>query len=491
MRPIQAALLTAAVLVSEPGRAALPATTPSPSCPDRGPGLTPSREFMPGVDLVHHSRVREAAVLFEQLAARRPDDPAPAFFQAHAIWWDAVFTERLGHLPPAFETAIEKVLRIAGDRTDPDTSLWVGSACVLRAQMLARARQPLRAGSDARRGKRALERAARDPCLPDAGFGLGAYNYYADRLGALVKGLRALLFIPGGNAELGLRQVAAAAERGTWTRLEAHLLLALIFTSPEEENWAQALLHARAAHALLPRAPTPTLALAALLDDTGRDTEAAALYDTLLGDSSLDFTDHADGVTGVAADRRARQLIRALRPRAAAAVLGVAVRGGSSASHPAMERARALHARLRFELGEDESGPPPGLQECERGWLVPIDAAASSGFDGPEATARWRALERVHPCGAVDPQRRHWALGAGLLRAGEPVAARTHLEPAATGPDADIQGWSLLLLAELDLSAGETRAAARRLTSAAGLRGFRHRVEARWRHSQFEVRRPQ
>jgi len=156
-----------------------------------------------------------------------------------------------------------------------------------------------------------------------------------------------------------------------------------------------------------------------------------------------------------------------------------------------MDRAAGLLARLRFELGEETAVPPTGLQECERGWLAPIDDAARAGFDGATAIARWRALERIHPCGAIDPPRRHWALGSGLLRAGDPTAARTHLEQAATGGDADPQGWSLLMLADLDLAAGDARAALRRVTTAESLRGFRHRTEARWRHSQIDGRRAQ
>ena len=61
---------------------------------------------------------------------------------------------------------------------------------------------------------------------------------------------------------------------------------------------------ARAAHALVPEAPATTLALAALLDDTGRGPEAASLYDALLDDPKVRDTDHADGVLGAAAGSR-------------------------------------------------------------------------------------------------------------------------------------------------------------------------------------------
>ena len=53
-----------------------------------------------------------------------------------------------------------------------------------------------------------------NPHLVYAQFGLGAYNYYADNVSLLVKGLRSLMFLPGGKTDKGLAHLQDVEQRG-------------------------------------------------------------------------------------------------------------------------------------------------------------------------------------------------------------------------------------------------------------------------------------
>jgi hypothetical protein len=94
---------------------------------------------------------------------------------------------------------------------------------ILRGERVAAAR-------DAARIKNALERALKlDATLADAHFGIGLYHYYADVAPAYAKVLRWLLWLPGGNRELGLREMTEARVEGELLKGEADYQLHLVY----------------------------------------------------------------------------------------------------------------------------------------------------------------------------------------------------------------------------------------------------------------------
>jgi tetratricopeptide (TPR) repeat protein len=115
---------------------------------------------------------------------------------------------------------------------------------MLRSHVDAGRKKYFRAARAARRGKKLLERALEvDPKQIDARFTLGAYNYYADKVPAIVKGLRVILFIPGGNSKRGLADLQLVANSQGRFRTDARLLLAIIQGSSEERCYGAALRH--------------------------------------------------------------------------------------------------------------------------------------------------------------------------------------------------------------------------------------------------------
>ena len=91
-----------------------------------------------------------------------------------------------------------------------------------------------RAARDAANSKHYSEKYVRlNPSNADALIALGLYNYYSDLAPALLKVVRYILFIPGGNRKLGLAQIERAAKHApTWSP-QARMELVRIYTWTE------------------------------------------------------------------------------------------------------------------------------------------------------------------------------------------------------------------------------------------------------------------
>lgn len=207
-----------------------------------------------GLDLLHQGLYGAAVQSFLKLARLAPGDPQPQLLIAFTIWWRLLLEDDdAGHLYGRFDTAIERVLQLADRRLEADAGdvramTLAGSAYILRSHIEAKRKKYYRSARSARRGKKLLKRALKaDPGQIDARFTLGAYNYYADKVPSIVKGLRFILFLPGGDAERGLDDLRAVARSEGLFRTDARLLLAIIQASGEERCYGAALKHLRGA----------------------------------------------------------------------------------------------------------------------------------------------------------------------------------------------------------------------------------------------------
>jgi hypothetical protein len=228
--------------------AALPARCEGGEPPDSG--------LHEGLALLHDGRFDEAETSFARAGGRAE---MSAFFRAFATYWRLLYDPD----SPALETALEKQLletvslaeeALSRDAADPDATLYAGSARLLLGELRASQKKYFAAGSEAKKAKRLLEAGARaEPVAADASFGLGTYNYMADRLPAFVRGLRAILFLPGGDRAKGLEQLTRAAGTSRWFRLEARILLSTIYASKHERMYADAEREVRTALTVEPR----------------------------------------------------------------------------------------------------------------------------------------------------------------------------------------------------------------------------------------------
>jgi tetratricopeptide (TPR) repeat protein len=152
-----------------------------------------------------------------------------------ALWWriqldpysrslDAQFRQRVDASIAAIERWTEREPRRA------DAWLFLGAAYGVRVQFRVLRVERLAAARDGKRVKDALEKSlSLDPKLQDAYFGIGVYHYYADLAPAVLKVVRWLLFLPGGNRAQGMKEMLQAADRGELLRGEANYQIALIY----------------------------------------------------------------------------------------------------------------------------------------------------------------------------------------------------------------------------------------------------------------------
>ncbi|OLD62764.1 MAG: hypothetical protein AUI47_11385 [Acidobacteria bacterium 13_1_40CM_2_68_5] len=199
-----------------------------------------------GLRDLHDGLYDRAETSFRQAARAVPGDPGPKLFIAFDLWWrileDPADQSRDGPFLDTIQEAVE-----AGDhllQESPDdvrVRTAVGTAHILRSQVEGLRHNFFKASQEARRGKKSLEAVlAADRGYRDALFGLGAYNYYTEKIPGLARGL---LFMPHGDADLGLRQLKTLAESDSYFSTDALLLLALICASRDEQCYGDALAH--------------------------------------------------------------------------------------------------------------------------------------------------------------------------------------------------------------------------------------------------------
>lgn len=154
---------------------------------------------------------------------------------ALAIWWRISLDPQSRQLDAAFSASVERAIAASAAWTlrEPERAeAWfgLGASYGARAQWRVLRRERLSAARDGKRIKEALERAlALDPGMDDARFGIGLYRYYADVAPAVLRMLRWLLLLPGGNRVEGLQQIITARDRGQLVRGEADYQLHLIY----------------------------------------------------------------------------------------------------------------------------------------------------------------------------------------------------------------------------------------------------------------------
>jgi tetratricopeptide (TPR) repeat protein len=211
---------------------------------------------------------------------------------------------------------------------DARASLFLGSAHLLRAQLRAAEKKVLLAAYEAKKSRKMLLRALDESGSgPDSCFGLGTYEYYADQLPAIVKGLRFLLFIPGGNRELGLRRLERAAGQGSLFRFEARVVLLTIYAGSKEHLYDDALRHAGLLLEEQDRSVTALHAVAKLYMSLGRPDQASDLLEEALK-MAISPKGTADEVLAALYFQAAQAEYRRFRPEAATVHLDWLLKAG-------------------------------------------------------------------------------------------------------------------------------------------------------------------
>lgn len=210
-----------------------------------------------GLEHLRSGRYRHTIETARSLEKSFPGHPLPHLIAAEAYWgmiycetghitsreiWNVAGTKASPYDREFFQ-AVEKALATSQAwRQEKETAalgaFYAGLAQGVQARLFTLREQTLKSGSAGKQMRAALlEAVAKDPALaPDASFGLGAYNYYADVLSPWIKVFRFFLGIPGGDRRAGLEQLQTASQRAALLAPEARYELAHIFGVRENRH---------------------------------------------------------------------------------------------------------------------------------------------------------------------------------------------------------------------------------------------------------------
>lgn len=226
-------------------------------------------ELRRGVDELYSGSAEKARARFERVALTWPGRPEGSLFAGYALWSsieDDPFRVELRH---QYQTQLDRAQSLAepacsGRRQDAEACLYLGLIYAARVRLHVIDAERLKAASDAKQGKRALDRArALRPEESNALFGLGMYNYYAAQIPKLLRFFGFMLFLPGGDREEGLRQLESARRGADLMGPEATLQLYDIYKL-YEKNYAEALACVEDLERAFPGNPRHTLLKATL-----------------------------------------------------------------------------------------------------------------------------------------------------------------------------------------------------------------------------------
>lgn len=416
------------------------------------------------VRLLHDGRFDEADELARTLGEARPDDPAVAFAQAFVTWWRLLYDDESSALEATFEARIVRATQVGaaalGRRDRPEDRVWAGYSRLLCAQLRASQKKTLAAAREAKEAHRLLTEASRlMPASPDALFGLGTYNYYADRGSALVRGLRALLGLPAGNRVKGLEQLERAANAQGFFSLESRLLRATIFAGKRERSYAAALTETGRALEVESDAITALDAAARLDLVLGREDVAASRLDRAL-DLAGDTPGTHPSVRSALRLERARVEFARLRPDRALEQLRKLRDGAPRLPARVAREAERLAVVSEWLMGAGRPGAPPaaGSPPGHEVWARIARAMDLESSDGINASVR--ALETASRELAGDPNVTLF-LGLAQLGAGQgddALATLTAADLSARLPDPWVGPYRLLAGQAADLAGDRAKA---------------------------------
>jgi tetratricopeptide (TPR) repeat protein len=423
-------------------------STPAAPRPSETP--SPDDPRLKVLALLHDGRFDAADRLAETID-REGESTEEAFFRAFVTYWRLLYDPRNGKLRDEFDRRLKRTIDLAkrakGDAGE--LALWKGSAHLLRAQLRATQKKIFSAGFEAKKANKWLKQAVADGSHPaESDFGLGTYEYFADRVPAIVKGLRAILTIPGGDRSQGLERLHRASRDSEYFALEARIVLATIYSDDEELMYDEATAEIDAALGRYPDVLAILHAAARIELELGRYGPALENLQQALS--------KAEGQPGTATS-----VIAALRYYTAAAELArfrpdralVVIRPLAAAPEQVPANLTRRLDRLVGSCALLQRGAPDWVRAIDRDDVThPFDdtdellrlrrAARSLDLarDGLELERSGRLEEaavELEALAAAQPDDAMLALLAGrsLLLAGREAEALTRLQAAATSDD--------------------------------------------------------
>lgn len=247
------------------------------------------------LDALYRGNAEAAIVIARRMESSRPEYPLGYLLEAEAQWW-RIYCGALefkwnhidvGHresLPgdDAYLALADKVTALAETqlrtKETAEMHLYAGMGYVLRVRMLGIRKENRATAKAAVKARTHLMRALEmDPSLADAKTGVGLYNYYVDTLSGIARMLRAIMGLPAGDKQLGIRQLEDAMVHGELTGVDARFYLSKNLRSYDQE-YERALKIMEPLAAQYPQNPIFPLFIGNLNALLARNERAAASY---------------------------------------------------------------------------------------------------------------------------------------------------------------------------------------------------------------------
>ncbi len=264
------------------------------------------RHVMQGIDYLYAVRFDDAARSFESAIAADRSDPRGYFYRAHVHLWSYIFDRREAQLD-MFLKMSDQAIEMAEKRVDANgrdarSKLFLGMSYGYKAIANARAENFMAAAISARACHDKLSEVVRDdPKMADAYLGLGIFHVL---LGSVPKAAQFLSGLGGikGDAKLGLKEIEIVANRGTYFRNDAQLILAML-NIYYLEDLGRGLPTLEAMSRKYPRNVGILYAIASAYDSRNQADKAIGYYEQVIKQGNDDFkiiTDLSYGRCGIA-----------------------------------------------------------------------------------------------------------------------------------------------------------------------------------------------
>jgi hypothetical protein len=245
-----------------------------------GAALTEGPRLAAVYDLILNARFDQIAAQLKETCPPAPEGACQAL-RVVSLWWQIQINPESRLLDQEFTNLAASTIMAneAWTRREPQRAeawFYLAGAYGPRVQWRVLRGERLGAARDGKKVKDALERALQlDATLYDAYFGIGLYHYYADVAPAVAKMLRWLMFLPGGDRALGLREMLQARDKGELLRGEADFQLEIVYLWYEHKT-ADALNLLTRLDARYPRNPLFLRLIAEIRDAYLHDHAASA-----------------------------------------------------------------------------------------------------------------------------------------------------------------------------------------------------------------------
>ena len=257
------------------------------------------------MDEMHGGDPDAAIAVAHDVENSQPDHPLGYLLESEAIWWKrfcAACEIKYGIVDPwkrskepddaGFLALTDKVTQLAeaqlAKSETAEMHTYAGLGWALKVRVYGLRDETRNAAHAAVNGRREMLAALKlDPDMADATAAIGVYNYYVDTLSPIVKLLRVFMGIPGGDKQLGIKQMEIGMHQGLFLAVDMRFILARSLRT-YDQKYEQALTVAEPLASRYPRNPIFQLLLGNLNAELSRNVKASGYFHAALAMSIPD-----------------------------------------------------------------------------------------------------------------------------------------------------------------------------------------------------------